>query len=474
MTGFRNAMMGAAGAAGGGFAVDNSIVFNDDDSQYLIRENASNSTTGGADARKKFTVSLWWKHGNINSGGQNLFIQRNSSSNYLKCGIAGTGGNNGALQFFAGTLGAFNTGDTTAVLRDHHAWYHILFYYDSTDSTAGDRARIYLNGTRLTDFQTSATNTSSGAITQFGSNNAMVINQQQGGSQYGDGYMAEMVVIDGQALTPSSFTEFDDNGVLRPLDISKQGFTFGDQGFYLPFTNSAGLGQDYSGSTSTTVVQKNTYNAGSEINEGDSSASPSTGMLFIPPATGTVSKIELNASSRGFSGVTVRLETDSGSGQAPSGTIVPNGEVTGITSSGAGMKTATFSTPPEVTAGVKYWIVLRGDTGTWGWQHDVSGSGGALGLYQGGLGYFSGRGVGHNVYMTGNHFGAENSPTQTTDTPTKNFATMTPLFKPSSQTFSEGNLKVTATGSNQNRTFSSTAIPNTGKWYFEVTNVVSG
>ena len=156
-----------------------------------------------------------------------------------------------------------------------------------------------------------------------------------------------MVVIDGQALTPDNFTETDSNGVLRPLDISAQGFTFGDQGFYLPFTNSAGLGQDYSGTTSTTVVQKNTYNAGSEINEGDSSANPSTGMLFIPPASGTVSKIELNASARGFSGVTVRLETDSGSGQAPSGTLVTNGEVTGITSSGAGLKTATFSTLPD-------------------------------------------------------------------------------------------------------------------------------
>jgi hypothetical protein len=251
MTGFRNLMTGAAGAAGaGGFAVDNSAVFNDDDSQYLIRENASSSTTGGADARKKFTVSLWWKHGNIPSGGQNLFIQRNSSANYMKCAIAGSGGNEGALQFFGVTLGTFSTGDTSAILRDPHAWYHILFYYDSTDSTAGDRARIYLNGTRLTDFQTSATNPSSGAITQFGSNNAIVIGQNQGASGYSDGYMAEMVVIDGQALTPSSFTETDSNGVLRPLDISSQSFTFGDQGFYLNFAASGSdLGDDASGNS---------------------------------------------------------------------------------------------------------------------------------------------------------------------------------------------------------------------------------
>lgn len=218
---FNNMLMGAAGESiksTGGFSVDNSMLLNDDDSQYLIKENASNSGSG----RTKFTISLWWKHGNIPSGGQNLFIQRNSSSNYMKCAIAGSGGNEAALQFFGATLGAFGTGDSTALLRDFHAWYHILFYYDSNDSTAGDRARIYLNGVRLTDFQTSATNPSLGAITQFGSNNAIVIGQNQGASGYSDGYMAQMAVVDGNALLPSSFTESDSNGVLRPIEIKAE------------------------------------------------------------------------------------------------------------------------------------------------------------------------------------------------------------------------------------------------------------
>ena len=77
----------------------------------------------------------------------------------------------------------------------------------------------------------------------------------------------------------------------RPISIEDAGLTFGTNGFYLPFTNSAGLGQDYSGSTGTTVVQKNTYNAGSEINDGDAGGNPSTAMKFIPTATGTVSKL---------------------------------------------------------------------------------------------------------------------------------------------------------------------------------------
>ena len=258
---------------------------------------------------------------------------------------------------------------------------------------------------------------------------------------------------------------------MAELIFYEDGGSFGNNGFYLPFTNSAGLGQDYGGSSSTTVVQKNTYNAGSEINEGDSSANPSTGMKFVPPASGTVSKIELNASSRGFSGVTVRLETDSGSGTAPSGTLVTNGSVSGITSSGAGMKTATFSTPPEVTAGVTYWIVLRGDTGTWGWQQDVAGSGGALGLYQGALGYFSGRGMGHNVYMTGNHFEAVNSPTQTTDTPTNNHCVWSEVFpkRGGNWTLSEGNRKATYSSSTDCGCPGSIGVSGAGTWYFEIT-----
>ena len=244
---------------------------------------------------------------------------------------------------------------------------------------------------------------------------------------------------------------------------------FGTNGFYLPFTNSAGLGQDYSGSSNTTIVQQNTYNAGSEINNGDTGANPITAAKFVPIASGTISKIELNASSRGFSGVTVRLETDSGSGTAPSGTLVTNGEVTGITSSGAGLKTATFSTPPEVVAGTTYWIGLRGDTGTWGWQHDVAGSGGALGIYQGSTqGYYSGRGLGHYVYMTGSHFTEVNSPTQTTDSPTSNFATLTSIDV-SPAVFSNGNLKVTSSTTNSYRggTSSIGLPPGSGKWYCE-------
>ena len=462
MTGFRNLMTGAAGAASGGYEVDNGMVLNDNDSQYLSFLPSQAPTSD-----RICTFSFWVKRGSI-SNQQKIITQGQESGGVAESIHIYFLTDDRFEVLCENTSGGVNIKRrTTQVFRDPHAWYHFCIRIDGsqTDDTS---CTIEVNGATVTAFDPKTNPSSSTDLATF--NNVKALNigrlERSPSGSYGDYYLSEFVGIDGTALAASNFGEYDTNGVWRPIDVT--GLTFGNNGFYLPFTNSAGLGQDYSGSTSTTVVQQNTYNAGSEINDGDGGANPSTGMLFIPPATGTVSKIELNASARGFSGVTVRLETDSGSGQAPSGTLVTNGEVTGITSSGAGLKTATFSTPPEVTAGVKYWIVLRGDTGTWGWQHDVAGVGPALGLYQGGQGYFSGRGVGHYVYMSGNHFTAVNSPTQTTDSPTSNFATMTPIDG-SPATFSDGNLKVTSDTSNSYRGGTSTIglPPGSGKWYVE-------
>jgi hypothetical protein len=70
---------------------------------------------------------------------------------------------------------------------------------------------------------------------------------------YFDGYMAEVCFIDGQQLDPTSFGEFDeDTGIWKPIDVS--GLTFGTNGFYLPFENSAALGQDDSGNGNNFTV----------------------------------------------------------------------------------------------------------------------------------------------------------------------------------------------------------------------------
>ena len=65
--------------------------------------------------------------------------------------------------------------------------------------------------------------------------------------------MAEFVYIDGTALDPTSFGEFDeDTGIWKPKDVS--GLTFGTNGFYLDFEDSSALGNDVSGNNNDFTV----------------------------------------------------------------------------------------------------------------------------------------------------------------------------------------------------------------------------
>jgi len=70
--------------------------------------------------------------------------------------------------------------------------------------------------------------------------------------RYLDSYLSEFNFIDGQQLTPSSFGETDtDTGIWKPKAYSG---TYGTNGFYLKFANSASLGTDSSGNGNTFTV----------------------------------------------------------------------------------------------------------------------------------------------------------------------------------------------------------------------------
>jgi hypothetical protein len=132
-------------------------------------------------------------------------------------------------------------------LRDFSAWYNVVVAFDTTQGTEANRIKIYINGT-----QQSLTEEASGYPTQNwdgivnNSSYAHNMGYDPEGSAYFDGYMAEICFIDGTALDPTSFGEFDeDSGIWKPIDVS--GLTFGTNGFYLDFEDSGALGDDVSG-----------------------------------------------------------------------------------------------------------------------------------------------------------------------------------------------------------------------------------
>jgi len=217
-----------------GFDVANSLRFNDDSSDFLQQ-----STTAGT--QTTWTFSFWIKRGNISS---TQHIAENDLANYFR--IRFTSGD--VFEVFDSN--GNNTWNWNNLFRDVSAWYHIVLRADSTDATNGNRLRLYVNGSLA----------SANTVASISQNYTFSFNQggtlylgKRGGGEFFDGYMSEMVFIDGTALDPTSFGEFDeDSGIWKPKDVS--GLTFGNEGFYLDFENSGSLGADVSGNGNNFTV----------------------------------------------------------------------------------------------------------------------------------------------------------------------------------------------------------------------------
>jgi len=225
-----------------GYEVENSLRFNDDDSAYLTRTNSS----GGS--RQIFTTSFWFKRGNIFSGsGVKFFdVGTSTSTDTGRYFIAIDG--SARLQVIGGAT-SYRT--TTQVFRDASAWYHAVVAVDSTDGTADNRIKIYVNGNQVTAFDTNNAMTQNQNTPVNESSKAHQIGRNQPNtSEYYDGYIAEFHHIDGQQKAQTDFGEFNNDGVWVPKQYTG---TYGTNGVFLEFQqtgtsqNSSGIGADTSG-----------------------------------------------------------------------------------------------------------------------------------------------------------------------------------------------------------------------------------
>ena len=227
------------------YEVANSLRFNYGSSDYL------NKTLGTATNRKKFTISTWVKRSELYGA--------NSQTKYLMSAGNNASTNIDEFYFRLDTLDFSGYESSTTefqlrtnqLFRDVSAWYHIVIAYDSTQGTASNRIKMYVNGTQITSFATE-TYPDQNHEPLFNSNIAHEIGRNLS-SKYFDGYMAEFVFIDGQQLDPTSFGEFDSDSptIWKPKDVS--GLTFGTNGFYLDFEDSSSLGNDAAGSNNFTA-----------------------------------------------------------------------------------------------------------------------------------------------------------------------------------------------------------------------------
>ena len=225
-----------------GYNLTRSLRFRASASAYLNRTFATPTSS------TKFTWSGWVKRGKLDAAFfQPIFSSYLNGAAYSYLGFYQDG-----LRIYDNNGSGFNLLQSTAVYRDTSAWYHVVYAVDTTQATASNRARLYVNGSEITAF-TTATYITQNFTTTTNSAVAHRIGYDQSNTVYFDGYQAEINFVDGQQLTPSSFGSTNAlTGVWQPARYTG---TYGTNGFYLPFTdNSAlttssnvGLGKDFSG-----------------------------------------------------------------------------------------------------------------------------------------------------------------------------------------------------------------------------------
>ena len=234
--------VGSATAATG-YDVANSCRFNGADSAEL-------TLTPTAGNQKTWTFSFWTKRST------DQIAVADHVDSILEAGHATNPWfvftfNQDVLQV-AQTAGASAGWSTAAKFRDTSAWYHIVLAVDTTQSTSSitngstDRMRIFVNGVQQT--LSGGTVPSQNADLQWSSNVGHHLFGASYGGQFYDGYVAEVFFIDGSALAPTAFGEFDSNSptIWKPKDC-KDDLTFGSEGYYLDFADSGDLGDDESG-----------------------------------------------------------------------------------------------------------------------------------------------------------------------------------------------------------------------------------
>jgi hypothetical protein len=213
---FNNMLMGAAGESikATSFSVDNSLLINDGDNQYLRKINTGDSSSDPTNADIG-TISVWFKRGDFPSG-NNLRIWNHGDGTSPRVELLIMGSTNKLMVNGGAT--SFQL-ETNAVFRDPHAWYHAVVRIDTGQSTASNRVRLYINGELVTDL---------GTETQPSQNQDVFTNladwwvgRWSGSTGHNwDGYISELVYCDGQSLAPTAFGETDNNGVWRPIDIN--------------------------------------------------------------------------------------------------------------------------------------------------------------------------------------------------------------------------------------------------------------
>ena len=260
---------------------------------------ANLSRTPAANGNQRtWTWSAWVKRGSLTSdqmlfAAGNTYIRfGNGSADTLWLNFRGNGGTNYFFQ-------------TTQVFRDPSAWYHIVLAVDTTQAPVANRVNLYSNGVQITAFTTYADAPPQNHDTAINSTSYHTLGSYSSNAIFFDGYMADVNLIDGQQLSPSSFGQTDpQTGAWVPKRYTG---SYGTNGFYLDFRDNSSTGNlalDRSGNSNNWTSNNISVTAGSTY---DSMVDvPGIASVTSQPDVGGVQRgnyATLNPIDIGYSGV---------------------------------------------------------------------------------------------------------------------------------------------------------------------------
>ena len=237
---FQNDIIAGASGAAGGYEIENSV--------RLDGVGDMSRTVGSDGDLREWSWSFWVKRSGLGTNGGlgfNIGGTYTDASNRSIVRFYSSGNGTDDFYWAERSGGAWREDQwTIAQYRDTSAWYHILLVWD-TDGGTTPRARRYINGVQITDLGSSP---AAAANVDSGTNKAgtfQLFDQAGFPGREFEGYCAEMHFVDGSALEPTDFGEFNTDGVWIPKQVT--GITYGSNGFYLDFADSSDLGKDVSG-----------------------------------------------------------------------------------------------------------------------------------------------------------------------------------------------------------------------------------
>jgi hypothetical protein len=226
------------GSISTGYEVANSVKNEPDNGERFD----TNTILTNYSSVRKFTVSGWFKRTELTVQSVIWFNVNTATSVQLEFG------SDDKLVFLLEDNvgnGVESYAKTSALFRDTSAWYHVILAVDTTQGTAANRTKIYVNGVNQTLEQ------GNGSYDTFPAQNYDCPLQTRhyllgydGGNNGFRGYAAEYYFLDGITASPTDLGEFDeDSGIWKPIEYTGG---FGNEGYYLNFEDASALGKDVS------------------------------------------------------------------------------------------------------------------------------------------------------------------------------------------------------------------------------------